>query len=29
MRMNGYQKETILNELATIKERSPFYAQKY
>ena len=29
MRMNEYQKEMILNELATIKEHSPFYAKKF
>ncbi len=29
MRMNEYQKEMILNELAVIKEHSPFYAKKY
>jgi phenylacetate-CoA ligase len=29
MRMNEYQKEMILNELAAIKEHSPFYAKKY
>ena len=29
MRMNEYQREKILNELRTIKARSPFYAEKY
>jgi len=29
MRMNEYQKEMILNQLAVIKDRSPFYSVKY
>ena len=29
MRMNGYQKELIFNQLATIKQNSPFYAKKF
>lgn len=29
MRMNGYQKEMIFNELSTIKAHSKFYARKY
>jgi len=29
MKMNEYQRENILNQLSTLKERSKFYAEKY
>ena len=29
MRMNGFQREIILDLLSSIKERSPFYAEKF